>query len=166
MPISMTLRKTLGFCRPERSDASPQPPPNVPSCSAMEDDINALQLCISEMISNPFAIIMQDRILHTLKSYQPENRLDILCDLLKQHADNEWLLSQKAIACTDSKQHNSACEIWLSLLRRYPDRVKFQEGLLNAVYLRPDRRLETLREALEVNAAPWINYAIVEEYNK
>jgi hypothetical protein len=110
--------------------------------------MDTIDHCILQMISNPFSTGTQERLVSLLEIHPPQTRLRVFHDLLREHPDNEWLIRQRAIACTDSNLHDEACQAWLGLIEKYPRQAQFQEGFINAARPLPSaHRLKLLQLA-------------------
>ncbi|KAL4933504.1 uncharacterized protein BDV17DRAFT_252124 [Aspergillus undulatus] len=122
-------------------------PLDIHSAATARRSMDTIDHCILQMISNRFSTGIQERLVSLLESHPPQTRLHVFHELLREHPDNEWLIRQRAIACTDNNLHDEACQAWLGLIEKYPRRIQL-EGLMNATRPLPSaHRLKLLQLA-------------------
>ena len=135
-------------CLQHNHNPTTRQPPDIPSAATARGKMDTIDHCVSQMISNPFSTQTQERLVNLLESHPSQTRLHVFHDLLREHPDNEWLIRQRAVACTDNNLHDEACQAWLGLIEKYPRQIQFQEGLINAARpLRSAHRLKRLQLA-------------------
>lgn len=141
------------------------PSPRPLFSAHVNTNMSTLDSCILKIRSNPQFLATQKELVNILQDSPPRTRLHVFQDLLNLHPDNEWLICQRAFACTDSGLHDDACTTWLRQLDQFPERIQYRDGFVYAVgQLCPAQRLELLFRVQKQSPSFWIDREIALEF--